>query len=192
MPVPSLPDRVKLPFAFDPAHLRADLDAIEDDWIDHLVKQNYEGSWLVLPLRHTANATHPVMKIYADPTAMEFVDSRLLGQLPHFQKVLAAFQCPLQAVRLMRLTPGSLIKPHRDHDLAAEWGSARIHIPITTNAGVEFLLNGTPLALAPGEAWYLRLADTHSVANRGTTDRVHLVVDCVVNEWLAAMLACSS
>ena len=169
------PDRVQLPFTFDPFRLQAELEPIEDEWIDHLVKQNYEGSWSVLPLRHTAGATHPVMTIYADPTATEFVDSPLLGRSPYFREVLSAFRCPLLAVRLMRLTPGSVIKPHRDHDLAAEWGTARVHVPISTNAGVEFLLNGTPLALAPGEAWYLRLADPHEVVNRGASDRVHLV-----------------
>lgn len=191
MPSPagtSVPDRVRLPLAFDPDALRADLEAVDRDWIDHLVRQNYEGNWSVLPLRHAAGATHPVMMIYSDPTATEFVDGPLLAQTPAFRDVLAQFRCPLHAVRLMRLTPGSVIKPHRDHDLAAEWGVARIHIPITTNPGVEFLLNGIPLAMVPGEAWYLRLADEHAVANRGTTDRVHLVIDCIVDDWLAAML----
>ena len=181
-------DRIRLPLGLDPDRLRADLEAVDRDWIDHLVRQNYEGNWSVLPLRHTAGATHPVMMIYSDPTATEFVDGPLLEQTPAFRELLAQFHCPLHAVRLMRLTPGSVIKPHRDHDLAAEWGVARIHIPITTNPHVEFLLNGTPLAMAPGEAWYLRLADEHTVANRGITDRVHLVIDCIVDDWLAAML----
>jgi len=26
----------------------------------------------------------------------------------------------------------------------------------------------------------------HRVDNQSTTDRIHLVIDCVVNEWLAA------
>lgn len=183
-----VPDRVRLPLAFDPAALRADLEAVDRDWIDHLVRQNYEGNWSVLPLRHPAGATHPVMMIYSDPAATAFVDGPLLDHTPAFRHLLAQFRCPLHAVRLMRLTPGSIIKPHCDHDLAAEWGVARIHIPITTNPGVEFLLNGTPLVMVPGEAWYLRLADEHAVANRGATDRVHLVIDCIVDEWLAAML----
>lgn len=187
-PRTTIPDRVRLPLSFDPERLRADLDAVNRDWIDHLVKQNYEGNWSVLPLRHTAGATHPVMMIYSDPTATEFVDGPLLGATPYFRDVLAAFKCPLTVVRLMRLTPGSVIKPHFDHDLAAEHGVARIHIPITTNPDVEFLLNGTPVTMAPGEAWYLRLMDTHSVANRGTSDRVHLVIDAIVDDWLNEVL----
>lgn len=187
-----LPDRIKLPFSFDPERLCADLDAVDRDWIDHLVKQNYEGNWSVLPLRHTAGATHPVMMIYSDPSATEFVDGPLLAHTPYFREVLAAFRCPLTVVRLMRLTPGSVIKPHYDHDLAAEHGAARLHIPITTNPDVEFLLNGTPVTMAPGEAWYLRLMDTHSVVNRGTSDRVHLVIDAVVDDWLSEILAASA
>lgn len=188
-PAAPAPDRVRLPLAFDADRLRDDLARVDRDWIDHLVRQNYEGSWSVLPLRHAAGATHPVMMIYSDPTATEFVDGPLLEHTPYFREVLAQFRCPLHAVRLMRLTPGSVIKPHRDHDLAAEWGAARVHIPITTNPDVAFLLNGTPLTMALGEAWYLRLADEHAVANRGTTDRVHLVIDCIVDDWFATMLS---
>lgn len=184
------PDRVRLPLRFDPAALEADLAvAMQDGWTDHLVKQNYDGDWSVIALRHTAGATHPVLKIYADPAATAFEDSAVLAHTPAFRAVLDAFHCPLQSVRLMRLTPGSIIKDHRDHDLAAEWGAARIHIPITTNPDVEFCLNDVPVTMAPGETWYLRLADRHRVANRGTTDRVHLVIDCTVDPWLGGLLA---
>jgi hypothetical protein len=183
-------DRARLPFSFDAAGLREDLDRIGGgDWVDHFVRQNYEGDWTVLPLRFTAGATHPIMQAYSSPTAVAFEDGPLLDRTPCFREVLARFECPLQAVRLMRLAPGSVIKEHRDHDLAAEWGTARIHIPVVTNADVEFLVNRTPVAMEPGSVWYLRLSDPHSVANRGTTDRVHLVIDCVANDWLTDMLA---
>jgi hypothetical protein len=42
--------------------------------------------------------------------------------------------------------------------------------------------------MAAGSAWYLRLSDPHIVYNRGTADRVHLVIDAVVNKWLRAVL----
>ena len=35
---------------------------------------------------------------------------------------------------------------------------------------------------------HLRLSDPHRVANKGTADRVHMVVDLVVNDWLAELL----
>lgn len=184
------PDRVRLPLAFDPARLAADLAAFEgDDWIAHFVKQNYEGDWSALPLRAHAGATHPVMMIYSPPDATEFVDTPFLARTPYFAEVIAAFQCPVTCVRLMRLTPGSRIKEHRDHDLAAEEGWARIHVPVTTNAAVEFFVNREPVTMLPGEAWYLRLSDPHSAANLGDEDRVHMVIDVVANDWLTGMLA---
>ena len=37
----TFPDRLRLPFAFDPEPLRRDLEGIEaDSWIAHFVKQN--------------------------------------------------------------------------------------------------------------------------------------------------------
>lgn len=187
---PAWPDRVRLPLTFDAAALAADLASLGDrEWTAHFVPQNYTGDWSALPLRARAGATHPIMMIYSDPTATEFEDTPLLAQLPAVTAVLAAFECPLRAVRLMRLTPGSAILEHQDGDLAAELGWARIHVPIATSREAEFLLNGTPVTMAAGEAWYLRLSDPHSAVNRGERDRVHLVIDAVVDDWLAGMLS---
>lgn len=180
-----LPDRLPLSLQFDPGLLVRDLQRLEEQsWIDHFVKENYTGQWDVLPLRGTAGATHPVMMIYSDPSCQDFADTPFLEQAPYLREVLGAFRCPLLSVRLMRLTPGSEIKEHCDHDLSAELGQVRMHVPITTNPGVEFLLNSTPVVMAPGSCWYLRLADPHAVSNRGSTDRVHLVIDALLNDWL--------
>jgi hypothetical protein len=185
-----LPDRLRLPFAFDPDLLVRDLAsaAASFGWIGHFVKQNYDGDWSVIPLRGKAGATHPVMMIYPDPTAWEFADTPVLPNCPYFREVLGHFRCPLHAVRLMRLTPGSRIKEHADLELSIEEGSARIHIPVRTSAEVEFYLNRSRIVMAAGSAWYLRLSDPHTVYNAGTADRVHLVIDAVVNEWLRALL----
>jgi hypothetical protein len=138
----------------------------------------------VIPLRGLAGARHPVQMVYSDPSRSDFVDTPALAGSPYFRQVLASFACPLQAVRLMRLAPGSVIKEHHDHDLAFEQGTVRIHIPVTTNDGGDFRLNGVRCVMAAGSTWYLRLSDPHSVANRGLEDRVHLVLDAVVNDWI--------
>src|SRR5271154_3703082 len=186
----TFPDRLRLPLSFDPARLASDLAALSSaEWIAHFVQQNYEGDWDVIPLRGVAGARHPVQMIYPDPSATAFEDTPMLAASPYFREVLAAFKCEVQSVRLMRLTPGSVIKEHRDHDLDAETGMARVHIPITSNPEVAFELNRRRVVMAPGEAWYLRLSDPHRVANRGQTDRVHLVADLVVNDWLTELLS---
>lgn len=184
-PVERWADRIRLPLDFDPARLGSDLDRLRGvDWIPHFVRQNYRGDWSVIPLRGPAGAGHPLLMITAHPGVTDFEDSPALAQAPYFREVLAAFGCPLQSVRLMRLAAGACIHEHRDPDLDADSGIARLHVPIVTNAEVAFLVNGSPVAMAVGETWYLRLADPHSVANRGGTDRVHLVIDAVVDDWL--------
>src|SRR5262245_63421038 len=108
--------------------MRADLNRLEQGaWIDHYVSDNYQGQWTVLPLRGPAGAHHPIKTIYSDPTAKDFVDTPLLAECPYLRSVLDSFNCPLQAVRLMKLAPGSIIKPHSDHDLGAQFGKARLH-----------------------------------------------------------------
>ena len=182
------PDRLQLPLDFDPARLAADMaNFARAEWIEHFVKQNYDGDWSVIALRGPAGARHPVQMIYSDPSCTTFADTPALAGSPYFREVLAAFACPLHAVRLMRLAPGSVIKEHHDNDLSFEQGMVRIHIPVVTNDGVDFRLNGLRCVMAAGSSWYLRLSDPHSVANRGAADRVHLVIDAAVNDWVAGL-----
>lgn len=185
----ALPDRVRLPRHFPAAPLAADIAALErGDWTEHFVKENYEGEWSVLPLRASAAARHPIQMIYSAPDATDYVDTPWRARMPAISAVIDAFRAPVQAVRLMRLAAGSVIREHRDFDLDAADGAARIHVPIVTNPDVDFRLNGERVIMAPGEAWYLRLADPHSVANRGAAARIHLVIDLLVNDWLLGQL----
>jgi hypothetical protein len=185
---PRFPDRLRLPLSFDPDRLARDLAQLSSrEWIRHYVPQNYDGDWSIVPLRSPAGETHPVRMINADPTARAFVDTPLLQGCGYFPQVLAAFQCPLRVVRLMRLTPGSRIKEHSDLDLSFEDGVVRIHVPVATNPDVEFYLNGARVVLEAGSAWYLRLSDPHRVFNGGSADRVHLVIDANVNGWVEAL-----
>lgn len=185
-----LPDRLRLPLTLDVARLQQDLENLRGvTWIEHFVKQNYTGYWSVIPLRAQAGATHPVMMIYSNPGTRDYEDTPFLAQTPYIRDVLSGFHCVLQAVRLMQLTPGSAIKEHSDGDLSAEDGTVRLHVPITTNPSVKFLLNRTNVVMEPGSVWYLRLSDPHSAINAGQTTRVHLVIDALVNDWLGALLA---
>lgn len=185
------PDRLRLPLSFDPARLDAALASVEQDgWTDHFVTRNYEGRWSAIALRAPAGTEHqhPVLQITSHPGLTAFTDTPLVGRVPYFGEVLRALGFPLGAARLMNLAPGSRILEHRDADLEIDQGWARLHIPITTNPGVEFLLNGLPVHMAPGECWYLKLSDPHSVRNEGPTDRVHLVIDAPVSTALVALL----
>ena len=179
------PDRLRLPLDFDASRLAADMRQLSSAaWTRHFIKQNYDGDWSIIPLRAPAGETHPTRMIAPPPACVEFADTPLLDACPYIREVMAIFRCPLRTVRLMRLTPGSVIKEHEDNQLSFEDGMVRLHVPVVTNDDVDFRLNGTRVNLAAGSCWYLRLSDPHSVANRGSADRVHLVVDAFVNDWI--------
>jgi hypothetical protein len=190
-PVPQWrwPDRLRLPLAFDPARLAADLARLETaEWTRHFVRDNYEGEWSVVPLRAPVGETHPIRMIGAGHSDKGWYDTPLLDLCPCYAELLAAFRCPINSARLMRLGPGSVIREHCDPDLAAEDGFARLHVPIQTSPEVEFRVAGTPVAMEAGSCWYLRLSEPHSAHNRGREARIHLVFDAVMNDWLAALL----
>ncbi|MFC4990682.1 aspartyl/asparaginyl beta-hydroxylase domain-containing protein [Rubritalea tangerina] len=186
-------DRVKLPVKFSKEGLVRDLESLEKlEWIEHFVRQNYEGEWDVLPLRGPKGAEHPVMMAYSDPGCRQFEDTPFLAECPYFREVLESFPFELHSVRLMALSAGSRIKEHCDHDLSIEDGAVRLHIPVRTDERVKFILNGERVMMREGECWYLRLSDPHSVENGSDIRRVHLVVDAPVTPAVHAFMGTES
>lgn len=176
-------DRIKLPMAFDPGSLKQDLKALESiDWIDHFVTDNYQGDWSVIPLTAQEGRHHPILMASAVPGNNNFVSTPYLKECPYYQKLLASFKTKLFSIRLMKLTAGSEIKEHRDYDL--DDGEVRLHIPVTTNKDVHFYLNQKEVVMSEGDCWYLRLSEPHRVVNASDEDRIHLVMDMEVNDWL--------
>lgn len=178
---------LRLAVTFDPAKLQADLDRIlTDDFVPHFNTGYYTGDWSVVPLRSIGGKAR---QIYPDPTAKDsWQDTPLLERCSYVREVLAHFQCPQQAVRFMRLKAGSVIREHRDLALSFEDGEVRLHIPVRTNPDLDFRFAGKRVVMAEGECWYHDFTEPHSVANRGQTDRIHLVIDCILNDWLRGLL----
>jgi hypothetical protein len=176
-----------LPLRFDAMALQGELEAAaRRTWTPHFNVTFYAGDWSGLVLRGPTEAG----SLYAGRAGGSdtFVDQEILNTCAYFRHVMASFQCPLKSVRLLRLTPGSVIREHSDPDLGYEEGEIRIHVPVRTNPGVEFFLAGERIWMDEGEAWYLDLSKPHRVQNLGDSDRVHLVLDCQLNDWLRAML----
>jgi hypothetical protein len=96
-------------------------------------------------------------------------------------------------VMLARMAPGGVIHPHRDQNPAAKWPH-KVHVPLLTNDGVKFTVDGKSYHFAEGEAVEVNNMGLHAVENRGSTDRIHLIfeyydLDQPDPEWLAGLLA---
>ena len=181
------PATLKLAPHYDATRLEHDLNQIVgSEFIPHFNKRYYEGDWSVVPLRSVGGRSD---QIYPDPTATnKYADTPLLDRCPYVREVLTSLECQLQAVRFLRLKAGSVIKEHMDYNLSLEDGELRLHIPVTTNPEVEFVLDGHRIVMNPGELWYCNFNLPHRVTNHGSTDRIHLVIDCFVNDWVRMLI----
>jgi Aspartyl/Asparaginyl beta-hydroxylase len=95
-------------------------------------------------------------------------------------------------VMLARMPPGAVIQPHIDANIAAKWPH-KIHVPLSTNAGVVCFFGGAEHHLPPGEAVEVNNLGPHWVRNGGDTDRIHLIfeyydADQPDPDWLEPLL----
>ena len=178
---------VVLALRFDPGPLQDDVAALlDEDWIPHFNTSYYQGDWSGVALRSVGGVAH---QLYPDPNPKgSYEDTEILARCPALGAAIAGFECEKLSVRLLRLGPGASVREHSDYKLGYEDGEVRIHVPVETNPAAVFELEGRRIEMRPGESWYLDLNLRHRVANDGAEPRIHLVIDCVVNDWLTRTL----
>jgi len=150
-------------------------------WKPHLNKHDYEGGWDVLSFRSPGGSMNTLAESLNNEA---FADTPLLEHCPSVRSLLNSLQCELLAARLLNLKAGAVIKEHTDKELYFEKGETRLHLPIITNPFVEFYLDKERLLMQEGDCWYINANLPHRLANKGNSNRIHLVVDCKVNDWL--------
>jgi hypothetical protein len=183
---PPVSDRLKLPISFDAEALAAEALAFDDaEWLKHFNTQYYQGDWSGVPLR----APYGRVTILPDPAGTApYADTPLLERCPAARGVLRTLPCETTSVRLLRLGPDASIREHRDYNIGFEFGEIRLHVPVVTGPGVEFVRDGRAVHMSPGECWFIDVERPHSVVNPGPGVRIHLVIDCVVNDELRRLL----
>jgi len=77
-----------------------------------------------------------------------------------------------------KLVAGGIITPHRDTLKSFTYGH-RIHIPITTNKLVRFMIDGRPYRFEIGHVYEINNQKIHSVMNAGKEDRINFIFDYV-------------
>jgi hypothetical protein len=176
-----------LPFSFDEQKLLHDLEiCLGSEWPKHHNTNDYAGSWTSIALRSPSGKANDT---YAHSQDETFTDTELMEKCDYFRSIIDSFKCKKETVRLLRLAPGSMIKEHCDRGEAYEYGVFRVHVPVTTEEQVFFTIDGQKLHMAAGECWYASFHLPHSVQHHGQKDRIHLVIDCVRNEWTDELFA---
>lgn len=172
----------KFSFTFDSRPLLTEYVSAKVDYEKHFNTSFYKGEWSGFALKKPETALHNLFA--GNNQSDKYLDTELAKKLPETQKVIDFFKCEKTSVRVLKLTAGSGIKPHSDEGLNFFDGFVRLHIPIQTNPDIEFIVAGEKLEMKEGECWFADFNQIHSVYNHGDIDRLHLVIDMKVNEWL--------
>lgn len=180
---------VQLPVTFDVPRLRADLEEVGYDafrgqrtYNTGTVIESAVVGWRVLALRSPGG--DPDRTDPGGPGLVEYADTPWRARTPYLASILDTLPTRLRTARLMVLAPGAEVDEHRDYPYGLGAGWVRLHVPILTNDRAASIIDGLRQQWQPGTFWYGDFDRPHSVHNHGSTDRVHLVVDCYVNHAL--------
>lgn len=188
-----LPEAVRLDLDFDTARLTADLETLSRHTWRLQTTYSSDGAlspaavdWRVLPLRSVGG--DPDRTDSGGPGLHEHEPTPWLERTPYLARVLASIPAQLRSARLMALAPGALGADHEDTKHAVAWGTARLHIPITTNPAALLYIDGYTHHWTPGSVWLGNFSRRHHVENRGDQTRVHLVIDAMPGKALFELI----
>ncbi len=174
---------LQLPFNYDVLQLQQEATMVSGAWKKHFNERDYEGDWSGIALRSPGgNIDNLFAETFGAQVAFE--NTPLMADCPYIASIVAGLECEVTSVRLLKLAQGAIVKEHTDVGLNFESGEARLHIPVVTHPGVEFVLDGHSIHMEEGTCWYINASLPHRLANPSPVHRVHLVIDCMVNDWL--------
>jgi len=84
----------------------------------------------------------------------------------------------MRFARLGRMTPGSLVIPHRDY-LELDEEFVRIHIPLHTSDTCFSGEDDTIYQMRQGDVWFIDATRAHSAVSFFEEDRTHLILDFI-------------
>ncbi len=124
----------------------------------------------------------PIITVKKEPGWDRLVDVAL----PVMHGIIGKFYPPGGTIiRAMaaKLLAGGKINSHHDGHPSFRHGH-RIHVPISTNPRVRFMIDGRPYRFKVGEAYEINNQKTHGVMNKGTDDRITFIFDYIPPDHL--------
>ena len=135
--------------------------------------------------------------------------SGVLGHTPYFKEIFDSFKSEITSFRLLRRKADTSYGLHNDKDMGED--IKRFQIPIVTNDdsmlcvthydeisegwteensytmedfGRRFKGRYDSYQLEPGMMYHFDVTKIHTLFNEGDTDRVTLLIDLKINDWL--------
>jgi hypothetical protein len=151
-------------------------------WQTHFNSGYHNGGWQAIALRESTDS--PLDIAPGDHAIDSFHNNATWSACPALAQLVEQFQCPIKSVRLLRLASGGIIREHVDVGVSLEHGEVRLHIVLQSDEQTHFYVSQKRIPMRAGECWYINASQPHRVHNTGSKERIHLVIDCLVNPWL--------
>lgn len=170
----------KLPFAYDSKLLQDDLQQVLSNvkMVPHFSPDDHDGGWSAIGL---VTADGNPQKLARGES---YSKTPVLKYAPYIEHIIDSLPSRKQRVRLMRLEKKKNIFWHYDAGENLDGTVVRLHIPVVTNEKVEFQISHHNVRWNAGEFWYGDFSFPHRLRNGGEEDRVHLVIDLEINQFL--------
>lgn len=170
------------------------LNATEEDWYENIFRKEQGGlvGEQVETILFNLNGTGTPKEIAHNPEKTFFWDNawnkwKDLVE-PIVKEAITGYEGYERAFvnkcLIPRMRPGTTIPEHID--LSPVFNvSHRIHIPLVTNPDVYFMIDGERCIMEEGNAYEINNKVMHSVENKGTETRIHLLFDIYIpkEQW---------
>lgn len=158
-----------------------------------IYKENLFNSVELDEMKELATKANKLRSPIADPgsfAGLEWHKYSLDKDTPNVKKILNAIGTDnAELIDFYYLDPGAKLHPHKDLTGAGLNNRIRFHVPIITNPKVLFEINGEKdIFMKAGDLWCLDTSYTHAVHNGGKETRIHIVVECYINDEIRKKL----
>jgi hypothetical protein len=182
----NLTEQVSQIFRLEDAQLRAlqrEVAGLDAQWTN-VYSEYHTGGWLTLSLLN--RTSKPTDTIIED---CEPVETSLLERMPETRALLSGLGFRYMWARLAKLEVNAFMHEHRDYQELRNEPRLRLHIPVLTNPFSSIVIDRTRIHLALGYIWKLNPMHRHAAANFGKEPRIHIILDCYVDDSLEALLS---
>ena len=122
-------------------------------------------------------------------TEGQALPNEVADQMPALKALLDKLGLDYFSVRIAKTEPGAFLWEHRDYVELGEDQKLRLHIPLVTSPDANMQIAGAQINMTEGFIWKLDPTTNHAISNVGKDTRIHLILDCYMNDKLKEMLA---
>jgi hypothetical protein len=182
----NLTEQVSQIFRIEDGVLRAiqrEVLTLDEHWTN-VYSDYHTGGWQTLSLLNSTS--RPTDTIIEDCNPVE---TSLLEKMPETRALLRGLGFRYMWARLAKLEVNAFMHEHRDYQELKNVGRLRLHIPVITNPFSSIVIDRTRIHLALGYIWKLNPIHRHAANNFGKESRIHIILDCYVDDALDALIS---